>query len=106
MVFHWYQKRPRQYFGTVQVKILSQNGPKIDKNDENTQNKTCHDHGWLGLIQYKENIFFRHSNCFLNNYLHLTFCSFYKGPLKGTWYNYFEIDFEYLDYLNQKYAIF
>ena len=37
----WYQfgtnKYPRQYFGTVQVKILSQNGPKMDENGEKCQ---------------------------------------------------------------------
>ena len=31
---HWYQKMTKTEFGTIQVKILSQIGPKIDENGE------------------------------------------------------------------------
>ena len=33
-MFHWYQKMNKLKFDTIQVKISSQNGPKIDENGE------------------------------------------------------------------------
>ena len=35
---NWYQKMAKTKFGTIQVKILSQIGPKIDENGEKCRN--------------------------------------------------------------------
>ena len=35
---HWYQKITKTKFDTIQVKILSQIGPKIDENGEKCRN--------------------------------------------------------------------